>query len=84
MKFHVQGRRKHFGGELLAILTGNLFRFAKRVMFREVAEHLFVAGKSEADASSNQSMRFASLIFGDDAEGDLAVLEVLEAFAARN
>src|SRR6266436_8644143 len=54
------------------------------MMLRQISIHGFVAGKSEADAGGDEAMGFLGGIFADDGERDLAGLDVLQTFAARN
>jgi hypothetical protein len=84
IKFHVESGGEHFGGELFGVFAGDFFGFTEGVMLGQVAVHGLIAGQREADAGSDEAMRFLGGVFADNGESDLAGLDVLQAFAARN
>src|SRR5437588_10725874 len=84
IKFHVQRRRKHFSGEFFCIFAGDFFGFTEGVMFGQITIHGFVAGQRQANAGSDEPVRFLGGIFADDRERDLAGPDVLQSFAAGN
>ena len=84
IKFDVQRGGEHFCGEFFGVFAGYFFGFAEGMVLGEVAVHRFVAGKREADAGGDQTVRFFGGIFADYRERDLAGLDVLQTFAAGN
>src|SRR5258708_16211046 len=84
VKFHVKGGREHFRGELLGIFAGDFLSLSERGMLGKIAVHRFIARKREADAGSDEAMRFLGGIFADDRERYLAGPDVLQSFAARD
>src|SRR5713226_8153774 len=53
-------------------------------MLGQIAIHGFVAGQRQANAGSDEPVRFLGGIFADDRERDLAGPDMLQSFAARN
>src|ERR1700676_4626361 len=84
IKFHVQGGREHFGGELFSVFAGDFFGFAEGLLRGEMAVNGFVRRKGQADAGGDQTVRLFGGILADDGESDLAGADVLQALAARN
>jgi len=73
-----------FPRELFGIFAGDFLRFPRRNDARTNSQHGFVAGQRQADARSDEAVRFLGGIFADDLERDLPGLDVLQSFTARN
>src|ERR1700676_3258489 len=54
------------------------------MVFGEISVHGFIGGEAQADAGSNQAVRFFGRIFADDSESDLARTNLLQSLTAGN
>ena len=83
-KLHVERRGQHLGGQFFGVFAGLLLGFAKTVMLAQVAVGVAVGRNGYANARNEQAVRFAGGVLGDDCENDFAVIEIFEAFLARD
>src|SRR5882757_6839939 len=84
IELHVERGGQHLRRQLFCVLPGLFLGLAKAVVFAQVAISIAVGGDSNANAGSDQAMRFACGILGYDGEDHLARGEVFDTLFARD